>query len=101
MKNFVHSAENITVTAAAAASSGGGVLVGSLFGIASGDAAIGENLVLATRGVFTMPNRRGPVRTPLFELTLQDDEIKVAEERHYRLVPAKKLDQAAIRDYRE
>ena len=36
----------------------------------------------------------------LFELTLQDDEIKVVEERHYRLVPAKKLDQTAIRDYR-
>ena len=37
----------------------------------------------------------------LFELTLQDDEIKVVEERHYRLVPAKKLDQAAITDYRD
>lgn len=36
----------------------------------------------------------------LFELTLQDDEIKVVEERHYRLVPATKLDQHAIRDYR-
>lgn len=36
----------------------------------------------------------------LFELTLQDDEIKVVEERHYRLVPAKKLDRNAIRDYR-
>lgn len=36
----------------------------------------------------------------LFELTLQDDEIRVAEERHYRLVPAKKLDQGMIRDYR-
>lgn len=37
----------------------------------------------------------------LFELTLQNDEIKVVEERHYRLVPAKDLDQAAIRDYRD
>lgn len=37
----------------------------------------------------------------LFELTLQDDEIKVVEERHYRLIPAKKLDHAAIRDYRD
>jgi hypothetical protein len=37
----------------------------------------------------------------LFELTLQDDEIKVVEERHYRLVPAKELDQDAIRDYRD
>ena len=37
----------------------------------------------------------------LCELTLQDDEVKVVEERHYRLVPAKKLDHDAIRDYRE
>ncbi|MBI1393899.1 MAG: endonuclease [Alphaproteobacteria bacterium] len=37
----------------------------------------------------------------LFELTLQDGEIKVVEERHYRLVPAKNLDQHAIRDYRD
>ncbi|MDE0507924.1 MAG: endonuclease [Gammaproteobacteria bacterium] len=37
----------------------------------------------------------------LFELTLQDDEIKVVEERHYKLVPAKKINQEAIRDYRD
>ena len=36
----------------------------------------------------------------LFELTLQGDEIKVVEERHYRLVPAKDLDRHVIRDYR-
>lgn len=37
----------------------------------------------------------------LFELILQEGEVKVVEERHYRLVPASKLDQAAIRDYRD
>ena len=37
----------------------------------------------------------------LFELTLQDGQIKVVDERHYRLVPAKKLDPMAIRDYRD
>ncbi|WP_428277769.1 endonuclease [Candidatus Palauibacter sp.] len=36
----------------------------------------------------------------LFELTLRDGEIKVVEERHYRLVPADKLDAEAIRSYR-
>lgn len=36
----------------------------------------------------------------LFELTLQNDEIRVVEERHYRLVPAKMLNKEAIRDYR-
>lgn len=37
----------------------------------------------------------------MFELTLQDDDIKVVEERHYKLVPAKKLNPKAIRDYRD
>ncbi|HEX5127824.1 MAG TPA: hypothetical protein VFW00_13850 [Rhodocyclaceae bacterium] len=36
----------------------------------------------------------------LFELTLDDAQVKIVEERHYRLVPAKDLDQHAIRDYR-
>jgi hypothetical protein len=36
----------------------------------------------------------------LFELTLDDGQVKVVEERHYRLVPAAELDQKAIRDYR-
>jgi len=36
----------------------------------------------------------------LFELTLDDEEVKVVEERHYKLVPADKLDTAAIRNYR-
>lgn len=36
----------------------------------------------------------------LFELTLDDGQVKIVEERHYRLVPAADLDQKAIRDYR-
>lgn len=36
----------------------------------------------------------------LFELTLHDGQVKVVEERHYRLVPAAELDHAAIRCYR-
>ena len=36
----------------------------------------------------------------MFELTLQDDEVKVLEERHYKLVPANKIDQTEIRHYR-
>lgn len=54
MKNYVQAGENITATATAATSSGEGVLVGNLFGIAAGDAAIGEDLDLVTTGVFTM-----------------------------------------------
>ena len=37
----------------------------------------------------------------LFELALQGQEVKVAEERHYQLVPAEDLDAAAIRTYRD
>lgn len=36
----------------------------------------------------------------MFELTLQDSEVRVAEEKHYRLVPAADISQTAIRDYR-
>lgn len=36
----------------------------------------------------------------LFELTLDEGQVKVVEERHYRLVPASEIDQKAIRGYR-
>lgn len=36
----------------------------------------------------------------LFELTIEDDEIRVVEERHYKLVPASELDRAEITAYR-
>jgi hypothetical protein len=36
----------------------------------------------------------------LFELTIEDGQVRVVEERHYRLLPADKLDPSAIRDYR-
>ena len=37
----------------------------------------------------------------LFELTMIDDEIKMADERHYRLVPSKDLAQSEITKYQE
>lgn len=36
----------------------------------------------------------------LFELKIDDDELKVVEERHYKLVPAGELDRKEIVDYR-
>jgi hypothetical protein len=36
----------------------------------------------------------------MFELTLVDEQVKVVEERHYKLVPAADLDPKAIRAYR-
>lgn len=37
----------------------------------------------------------------LFELALVDGDVKVVEERHLRLVPARELDREAIRTYRD
>jgi hypothetical protein len=37
----------------------------------------------------------------MFELALQDSEVKVVQERHYRLLPAADLDKAAVKDYRD
>jgi hypothetical protein len=39
-------------------------------------------------------------RVAVFELAVQDDMVRVVEERHYKLVPATALDQKAIVDYR-
>jgi hypothetical protein len=36
----------------------------------------------------------------MFELTVQDDEIRIVEERHYLLVPSDGLDEKEIRSYR-
>jgi predicted RecA/RadA family phage recombinase len=55
MRNYVQPGENITITATAAATSGEGVLIGNLFGIAAGNAEIGDSLDLVTVGVFDMP----------------------------------------------
>lgn len=55
MKNFIQSGSIVTVDAPAAVSSGDLVLVGSLFGVASTDAASGAPVEIATEGVFTLP----------------------------------------------
>lgn len=56
MKNFIQSGHHIDITApAGGVSSGDGVIVGSLFGIATTDAAEGETVLLTTTGVFDLP----------------------------------------------
>jgi predicted RecA/RadA family phage recombinase len=52
MKNYVQSGDLITVTAPYAVSSGQGVLVGSLFGVATCDAASGASVDIMPEGVF-------------------------------------------------
>ncbi|MCA3574779.1 MAG: DUF2190 family protein [Aestuariivirga sp.] len=54
MKNFVQPGNTITLPAPAAVTSGAGVLVGAIFGIATHDAASGENVEVVTCGVFEL-----------------------------------------------
>jgi len=42
----------------------------------------------------------GTEKIALFELTVEENAVKVVEERHFKLVPASELDQEAIRSYR-
>lgn len=56
MKTFIQNGDVITVTApAGGVASGEGVVVGSLFGIATFTAAEGEPVEIATRGVYVLP----------------------------------------------
>lgn len=53
--NYIQPGANITLPAPADVASGEGVLVGSLFGIAAGDALSGADMDLVTVGVFALP----------------------------------------------
>lgn len=53
--NYVQLGNTLTIPAPATVASGAGVLVGSIFGIAAGDAESGADFDLETRGVFEMP----------------------------------------------
>lgn len=77
MKNYVQKGENITVTAAAVATSGQGVLIGNLFGIAAGTAAIGEDLDLVTEGVFSMA-KVSTDELAVGDFVYRDDTAKLA-----------------------
>ena len=52
MKNFVQPGNTITLTAPYAVASGDGLLVGSIFGIAAGAAALGEPVETSLVDVF-------------------------------------------------
>ncbi|RWR31351.1 DUF2190 family protein [Sinirhodobacter populi] len=55
MKNWKYPGENLTVPAPAAVASGDFVTVGAITGVAQGDAAAGEGIVIVRRGVFELP----------------------------------------------
>jgi predicted RecA/RadA family phage recombinase len=55
MKNFIQKGVNLTLPTPETAISGQALLIGSIFGVASNNAAIGDNVDLVTEGVFTLP----------------------------------------------
>jgi predicted RecA/RadA family phage recombinase len=54
MKNYVQPGNTITLTAPYAVSSGDGLLVGAIFGVATGSAGNGETIEAALVGVFDL-----------------------------------------------
>lgn len=55
MKNYVQPGQTLTVAAPYAVASGAGVLVGSLFGVASTAVGSGADVEIVTEGVFDLP----------------------------------------------
>ena len=53
-KNFIQPGDTITLTAPYTVTSGDGLLVGSIFGVATGDAANGETAETALVGIFDL-----------------------------------------------
>jgi len=69
MKNYIQSGDVITVAAPADVLSGEFVAVGSLFGVAQASAVAGDDVALATRGVFELVVANGAgatVGTPIY-----------------------------------
>ena len=54
MRNYVQPGNTITLSVPYAVTSGDGLLVGSIFGIASGDAALNDPVEVALTGVFDL-----------------------------------------------
>lgn len=54
MKNYIQPGDVITLTAPEALTSGRGVVVGTIFGVATNDAANGAQVEVATEGVYDL-----------------------------------------------
>ena len=71
MRNYVQPGDSITVPAPAATASGDIVTIGALTGIASTNAASGDDVALSVRGVFDLPKVAA-------EILSIGDEVEVA-----------------------
>lgn len=69
MKNFVQPGDVVTATApSGGVLSGAGVLIASLFGVAAYSAAEGQDVELATKGVFDLPKLSAQAWTPFIPI---------------------------------
>lgn len=59
MKNFLQEGDVVSVAAPAAVTSGKGVLVGTMFGVATADAASGATVAIKTNGVVSLDKATG------------------------------------------
>lgn len=74
--NFVQKGEILSLTAPYAVASGGGLLVGSIFGVATSAADNGASVEAATVGVFDLPKTSAQAWT-VGALIYWDDDNKV------------------------
>jgi len=76
MKNYITDGKTLSLLAPYAVTSGSGLLVGSIFGVASNDAANGADVEAVTAGVFTLAKNSAEAWT-VGELIYWDDTNKV------------------------
>ena len=74
MKNYVQSGHTITLTAPYAVASGDGLRVGSIFGVAAGDATSGATVEAALVGVFDLRKVASQVWAPGDKIYWDDDK---------------------------
>jgi predicted RecA/RadA family phage recombinase len=79
MKNFVQRGETLTLAAPYNVDSGEGVLVGQIFGVASGDALNGADVDVVTEGVFDLAKLSADVFAAVGQPVYFDTALKVAK----------------------
>ena len=76
MKNYVQEGKIVTALAPANVVSGAGVLVGSLFGVATTDASSGAEVELVVEGVFELPKVTGQAWAAAWAAVYWDNTAK-------------------------
>lgn len=83
MKNYIQPGRALTLAAPSEVSSGDIVIVGSIFGIAAGDAATGEPVDIETEGVFTLPKVEADVIETGDDVFTDGDDVGIEDSTHF------------------